>query len=151
MRIHYHLYYFVYFCLHLLNKSYLLVVQKTEEELILKLPLNKISKEINTNKENIINNNIILNSQLKPSKIERANSTYATSFNINKKYLDFDFDKLLSKTKNNSNSKTNICLDELNHVNKNKTFINLNLNTKTITERTNRQKELFNSINNNGY
>ena len=122
--------------------------QKTEEELILKLPLNKISKEINSNKENI-NNNIILNRQIKPSKIERANSTCATSFNINKKYLDFDFDKLLSKTK--TNSKTNICLDELNHVNKNKTFINLNLNTKTITERTNRQKELFNSFNNNEY
>ena len=123
--------------------------QKTEEELILKLPLNKISKEINSNKENINNNNIILNRQIKPSKIERANSTYATSFNINKKYLDFDFDKLLSKTK--TNSKTNICLDELNHSNKNKTFINLNLNTKTITERTNRQKELFNSFNNNEY
>ena len=122
--------------------------QKTEEELILKLPLNKISKEINSNKENI-NNNIILNRQIKPLKIERANSTCATSFNINKKYLDFDFDKLLSKTK--TNSKTNICLDELNHVNKNKTFINLNLNTKTITERTNRQKELFNSFNNNEY
>ena len=122
--------------------------QKTEEELILKLPLNKISKEINSNKENI-NNNIILNRQIKPSKIERANSTCATSFNINKKYLDFDFDKLLSKTK--TNSKTNICLDELNHSNKNKTFINLNLNTKTITERTNRQKELFNSFNNNEY
>ena len=124
--------------------------QKTEEELILKLPLNKnISKEINSNKENINNNNIILNRQIKPSKIERANSTCATSFNINKKYLDFDFDKLLSKTK--TNSKTNICLDELNHSNKNKTFINLNLNTKTITERTNRQKELFNSFNNNEY
>ena len=124
--------------------------QKTEEELILKLPLNKnISKEINSNKENINNNNIILNRQIKPSKIERANSTCATSFNINKKYLDFDFDKLLSKTK--TNSKTNICLDELNHSNKNKTFINLNLNTKTITERTNRQKELFKSINNNEY
>ena len=122
--------------------------QKTEEELILKLPLNKISKETNSNKENI-NNNIILNRQIKPSKIERANSTCATSFNINKKYLDFDFDKLLSKTK--TNSKTNICLDELNHSNKNKTFINLNLNTKTITERTNRQKELFNSFNNNEY
>ena len=121
--------------------------QKTEEELILKLPLNKnISKEINSNKENINNNNIILNRQIKPSKIERANSTCATSFNINKKYLDFDFDKLLIKTK--TNSKTNICLDELNHSNKNKTFINLNLNTKTITERTNRQKELFNSFNN---
>ena len=123
--------------------------QKTEEELILKLPLNKISKETNSNKENINNNNIILNRQIKPSKIERANSTCATSFNINKKYLDFDFDKLLSKTK--TNSKTNICLDELNHSNKNKTFINLNLNTKTITERTNRQKELFNSFNNNEY
>ena len=123
--------------------------QKTEEELILKLPLNKISKETNSNKENINNNNIILNRQIKPLKIERANSTCATSFNINKKYLDFDFDKLLSKTK--TNSKTNICLDELNHSNKNKTFINLNLNTKTITERTNRQKELFNSINNNEY
>ena len=124
--------------------------QKTEEELILKLPLNKnISKEINSNKENINNNNIILNRQIKPLKIERANSTCATSFNINKKYLDFDFDKLLSKTK--TNSKTNICLDELNHSNKNKTFINLNLNTKTITERTNRQKELFNSFNNNEY
>ena len=123
--------------------------QKTEEELILKLPLNNISKEIKSNKENINNNNIILNRQIKPSKIERANSTCATSFNINKKYLDFDFDKLLSKTK--TNSKTNICLDELNHVNKNKTFINLNLNTKTITERTNRQKELFNSFNNNEY
>ena len=122
--------------------------QKTEEELILKLPLNKISKEIKSNKENI-NNNIILNRQIKPLKIERANSTCATSFNINKKYLDFDFDKLLSKTK--TNSKTNICLDELNHSNKNKTFINLNLNTKTITERTNRQKELFNSFNNNEY
>ena len=123
--------------------------QKTEEELILKLPLNKISKEIKSNKENINNNNIILNRQIKPLKIERANSTCATSFNINKKYLDFDFDKLLSKTK--TNSKTNICLDELNHSNKNKTFINLNLNTKTITERTNRQKELFNSFNNNEY
>ena len=123
--------------------------QKTEEELILKLPLNKISKETNSNKENINNNNIILNRQIKPLKIERANSTCATSFNINKKYLDFDFDKLLSKTK--TNSKTNICLDELNHSNKNKTFINLNLNTKTITERTNRQKELFNSFNNNEY
>ena len=123
--------------------------QKTEEELILKLPLNNISKEIKSNKENINNNNIILNRQIKPLKIERANSTCATSFNINKKYLDFDFDKLLSKTK--TNSKTNICLDELNHVNKNKTFINLNLNTKTITERTNRQKELFNSFNNNEY
>ena len=123
--------------------------QKTEEELILKLPLNNISKEIKSNKENINNNNIILNRQIKPSKIERANSTCATSFNINKKYLDFDFDKLLSKTK--TNSKTNICLDELNHSNKNKTFINLNLNTKTITERTNRQKELFNSFNNNEY
>ena len=123
--------------------------QKTEEELILKLPLNNISKEIKSNKENINNNNIILNRQIKPLKIERANSTCATSFNINKKYLDFDFDKLLSKTK--TNSKTNICLDELNHVNKNKTFINLNLNTKTITERTNRQKELFKSINNNEY
>ena len=122
--------------------------QKTEEELILKLPLNNISKEIKSNKENI-NNNIILNRQIKPLKIERANSTCATSFNINKKYLDFDFDKLLSKTK--TNSKTNICLDELNHSNKNKTFINLNLNTKTITERTNRQKELFNSFNNNEY
>ncbi len=123
--------------------------QKTEEELILKLPLNNISKEIKSNKENINNNNIILNRQIKPLKIERANSTCATSFNINKKYLDFDFDKLLSKTK--TNSKTNICLDELNHSNKNKTFINLNLNTKTITERTNRQKELFNSFNNNEY
>ena len=123
--------------------------QKTEEELILKLPLNKISKETNSKKENINNNNIILNRQIKPLKIERANSTCATSFNINKKYLDFDFDKLLSKTK--TNSKTNICLDELNHSNKNKTFINLNLNTKTITERTNRQKELFKSINNNEY
>ena len=123
--------------------------QKTEEELILKLPLNNISKEIKSNKENINNNNIILNRQIKPLKIERANSTCATSFNINKKYLDFDFDKLLSKTK--TNSKTNICLDELNHSNKNKTFINLNLNTKTITERTNRQKELFKSINNNEY
>ena len=123
--------------------------QKTEEELILKLPLNKISKETNSNKENINNNNIILNRQIKPSKIERANSTCAISFNINKKYLDFDFDKLLSKTK--TNSKTNIYIDELNHSNKNKTFINLNLNTKTITERTNRQKELFNSINNNEY
>ena len=123
--------------------------QKTEEELILKLPLNNISKEIKSNKENINNNNIILNRQIKPLKIERANSTCATSFNVNKKYLDFDFDKLLSKTK--TNSKTNICLDELNHSNKNKTFINLNLNTKTITERTNRQKELFNSFNNNEY
>ena len=123
--------------------------QKTEEELILKSPLNNISKEIKSNKENINNNNIILNRQIKPLKIERANSTCATSFNINKKYLDFDFDKLLSKTK--TNSKTNICLDELNHSNKNKTFINLNLNTKTITERTNRQKELFNSFNNNEY
>ena len=123
--------------------------QKTEEELILKLPLNNISKEIKSNKENINNNNIILNRQIKPLKIERANSTCATSFNVNKKYLDFDFDKLLSKTK--TNSKTNICLDELNHVNKNKTFINLNLNPKTITERTNRQKELFNSFNNNEY
>ena len=123
--------------------------QKTEEELILKLPLKKISKETNSNKENINNNNIILNRQIKPSKIERANSTCATSFNINKKFLDFDFDKLLSKTK--TNSKTNIYIDELNHSNKNKTFINLNLNTKTITERTNRQKELFNSFNNNEY
>ena len=126
--------------------------QKTEEELILKLPLNKISKEINSNKENINNNNIILNRQIKPSKIERAKSTCATSFNINKKYLDFDFDKLLNKTKTNSNSKTNtIYIDDLNYVNKNKTFINLNLNTKTITERTNRQKELFNTFNSNEY
>ena len=123
--------------------------QKTEEELILKLPLNKISKEINSNKENINNNNIILNRQIKPSKIGRANSTCATSFNINKKYLDFDFDKLLNKTKTNSNSKTNIHIDELNNVNnKNKTFINLNLTTKKIISKTDRQKELFNSFNN---
>jgi len=125
--------------------------QEIEEELVLKLPINKVNKDINNNnKENInINNNIITNNQIKTSKNERANSTYASSFNITKKYLDFDFDKLLSKTKTNSNSKTNIHIDELNNVNnKNKTFINLNLTTKKIISKTDRQKELFNSFNN---
>ena len=125
--------------------------QEIEEELVLKLPINKVNKDINNNnKENInINNNIMANNQIKTSKNERANSTYASSFNITKKYLDFDFDKLLSKTKTNSNSKTNIHIDELNNVNnKNKTFINLNLTTKKIISKTDRQKELFNSFNN---
>ena len=125
--------------------------QEIEEELVLKLPINKVNKDINNdNKENIyINNNIKANNQIKTSKNERANSTYASSFNITKKYLDFDFDKLLSKTKTNSNSKTNIHIDELNNINnKNKTFINLNLTTKKIISKTDRQKELFNSFNN---
>ena len=125
--------------------------QEIEEELVLKLPINKVNKDINNNnKENInINNNIMANNQIKTSKNERANSTYASSFNITKKYLDFDFDKLLSKTKTNSNSKTNIHIDELNNINnKNKTFINLNLTTKKIISKTDRQKELFNSFNN---
>ena len=121
--------------------------EKPEEELVLKLPINKISKDINNNKENI-NNNIITNNHIKTFKNERANSTYASSFNISKKYLDFDFDKLLSKTKTNSNSKTNINIDELNHLNKNKTFINLNLTTKKLISKTDRQKELFNCFNN---
>ena len=48
--------------------------EKVEEELVLKLPLNK-DNNIN-NKENIDNNKeIILNKQIKQSKIERANST----------------------------------------------------------------------------
>ena len=120
---------------------------KTQEELILKLPINKISKDFIINKDNK-NNNIIKNNQIKTSKIERANSTFTSSFNITKKYLDFDFDKLLNKTKTNSNSKTNIYIDGLNNINKNKTFINLNLNTKKIISQTDRQKELFNNFNN---
>ena len=93
--------------------------QEIEEELVLKLPINKVNKDINNNnKEKInINNNIITNNQIKTSKNERANSTYVSSFNITKKYLDFDFDKLLSKTKTNSNSKTNINIYELNNIN----------------------------------
>ena len=120
---------------------------KTQEELILKLPINKISKDFINNKENKTNN-IVKNNQIKPCKIERANSTFTSSFNITKKYLDFDFDKLLNKTKTNSNSKTNIYIDGLNNINKNKTFINLNLNTKKIISQTDRQKELFNNFNN---
>ena len=120
---------------------------KAQEELILKLPINKISKDFINNKENK-NNNIIKNNQIKTSKIERANSTFTSSFNITKKYLDFDFNKLLNKTKTNSNSKSNIYIDGLNTINKNKTFINLNLNTKKIISQTDRQKELFNNFNN---
>ena len=77
-------------------------------------------------------NNIIMNKQIKPSKIERANSTCFSSFGSTKKFLDFDFDKMLNETKRHSNSKTNINIDELNIIPKNKTFINLDFNTKKL-------------------
>ena len=123
--------------------------KKEDEEIIIKLPLSKNNIEKNTNKENM-NNNIIMNKQIKPSKIERANSTCFSSFGSTKKFLDFDFDKMLNETKRHSNSKTNINIDELNIIPKNKTFINLDFNTKKLFSKTDRQKEMINlnNINN---
>ena len=122
--------------------------KKENEEIILKLPSNKNNIEKNNNKENI-DNNTIINKQIKPSKIERANST-CFSFGSTKKFLDFDFDKMLNENKRHSNSKSNINIDELNIMTKNKTFINLDLNTKKIFSKTDRQKDMFNlnNINN---
>ena len=116
--------------------------KKEDEEIIIKLPLNKNNIEKNNNKENI-SNNIIMNKQIKSSKLERANSTCASSFGYTKKFLDFDLDKMLIETKRHSNSKSNINIDELNVMPRNKTFINLDLNTKKIFSKTDRKKEMF--------
>ena len=119
--------------------------QKVDDELILKISPNK-SKDTNINKENI-DNNIIINNPIKTSKIERANSTYSSIVN-SKKYLDFDIDKILNQTKQHSISKSNINIDDFsNIINKNKTFINLNIvSNKKIISKTERQKKVLNLI-----
>ena len=119
--------------------------QKVDDELILKISPNK-NKDTNINKENI-DNNIIINKPIKTSKIERANSTYSSIVN-SKKYLDFDIDKILNQTKQHSISKSNINIDDIsNIINKNKTFINLNIvSNKKIISKTERQKKVLNLI-----
>ena len=121
--------------------------EKVEDEIVLKLPLNKNINQ--NNKENIdINNNIIMNKPIKNSKIERSNSIGISNIISNKKFIDFNVDKMLEQTKNYSCSKTNINLDEYNNNNKNKTFINLDLNTKKVYSRTERNKIIYNRFNN---
>ena len=121
--------------------------EKVEDEIVLKLPLNKNINQ--NNKENIdINNNIIMNKPIKNSKIERSNSIGISNIISNKKFIDFNVDKMLEQTKNYSCSKTNINLDEYNNSNKNKTFINLDLNTKKVYSRTERNKIIYNRFNN---
>ena len=122
--------------------------EKVDDDMFLKIPLNN---KINSNKENINDNNIIIPKPTQTSKMERVNSTGISSHNQTKKLIDFDVDKFLNQSKKHSISNNNINLDEYNNkdsINKNKTFINLNLTSKTLLSKTDRNKYNFNLFKN---
>ena len=110
----------------------------------------KENSEISQKENN--NNNSTLNKSIKTNKIERTNSSGFSSFNYQNKFISFDVDKMLNQTKKHSYSKpniNNIDLFDLNNSkdnNKNKTFINLDLNPKKVYSKTDRNKVLYNQF-----
>ena len=165
--------------------------EDNKENDLLEFPLNqdtlnnyyKLSKNIfNKNDDNKDNKNDNIINQIKAEKIksemnilnntnyakkERANSTSISSFGLKKKYLDFDIDKIIKKSKKpnlineydasqhnllimKNKSSNNLDFNNI-YPNKNsnqKNFININICSKKTYPNTDRKKELFPSHSN---